>query len=142
MFLQRNFIPSMSHTLCDVKNFFQLDFHNPAVNTFFTATKIFSHSRCNNGWYIGKIFCSFILSISLYHHLVKRKRFFTRQLYNSRITHIVWHEKTFLIFLLLFRIYHSRVFTIWTLGKYFYIKILSTPRVHHLNSWKNFHNKK
>ena len=75
MFLQRNFIPSMSHTLCDVKNFFQLDFHNPAVNTFFTATKIFSHSRFINGWYIGKLFCSFILSISLYQHLVKRKRF-------------------------------------------------------------------
>lgn len=74
-FLQKHFITPLSHTLCDVKNFFQLDFNNPAVNTFFTATKIFSHSRCNNGCYIGKLFCSFILSISLYHHLVKRERF-------------------------------------------------------------------
>ena len=63
------------HTHCVMFKFFQFDFNNPAVNTFFTATKIFLQSRFINGWYIGKLFCSFILSISLYHHLVKRKRF-------------------------------------------------------------------
>ena len=48
-FLQKHFITPLSHTLCDVKNFFQLDFNNPAVNIFFTPTKIFSHSRFING---------------------------------------------------------------------------------------------
>ena len=141
-FLQKHFTTPLSHTLCDVKIFFHLDFNIPAVNTFFTATKIFLHSRFINGWYIGKLFCSFILTISLYHHLVKRKRFFTRRLYNFRYTPIVCNDKTFLIFLFLFQIYHSRVFTIWTRGKYFYVKILSIPRVQHLNSSKNFHKEK
>ena len=132
----------MSHTLCDVKIFFQLDFNNPAVNTFFTATKIFSHSRCNNGWYIGKIILWFYFINLALPPFGQTKKILTSQLYNSRNTPIVWHEKTFSIFLFQFQIYHSRVFTIWTRGKYFYIKILPIPRVQHLNSSKNFHNKK
>ena len=112
----------MSHTLCDVKNFFQLDFNYPAVNTFFTPTKIFLHSRFINGWYIGKLFCSFYFINLALPPFGQTRKIFTSQFYNSRNTPIVWHEKTFLIFLLIFRIYHSRVFTIWTRGKYFYIK--------------------
>ena len=107
-FLQKHFITPLSHTLCDVKNFFQLDFNNPAVNTFFTATKIFSHSRFINGWYIGKLFYSFYFINLALPPFGQTKNIFTSQLYNSRITHIVCNEKTFLIFLLLFQIYHSQ----------------------------------
>ena len=124
------------HTHCVMLKFFQLDFNSPAVNTFFTATKIFSHSRFINGWYIGKLFCDFILSISLYHHLGKRKKIFTRQFYNSRSTPIVCNEKIFLIFLAyIANISLSCVHHLNTREIFLY-KILSTPRVHHLNSSK------
>ena len=126
----------MSHTLCDVKNFFQLDFNNPAVNTFFTATKIFLQSRFINGWYIGKnILRLYFINLAL-PPFGQTKKIFTRKLYNSRNTPIVCNEKTFFNFLVsISNISLSCVHHLNT-REYFYVKILSTSRVQHLNSSK------
>ncbi len=80
-----------------LKIFFKLDFNNPAVNTFFTPTKIFSHSRFINGWYIGRIILWFYFINLALPPFGQTKKIFTRKLYSSRNTPIVWHEKTFLI---------------------------------------------
>lgn len=78
----------LCHTHCVMLKIFQLDFNNPAVNTFFTATKIFSHSRCNNGVISGKLFCDFILSISRVHHLNTWEYFYVKILPISRVQHL------------------------------------------------------
>ena len=70
------------------KKFFHLDFNNPAVNTLFTPTKIFLQSRFINGWYIGKIFCYFILSFSCVHHLNTREYFYVEILSILRVQHL------------------------------------------------------
>ena len=121
----KEILQPLCHTHCVMLKIFQLDFNNPAVNTFFTATKIISHSRCNNGCYIGKLFCGFIFinlalppfgQIPATHPLcVTRNLFYFFASISNISLSCVHHLNT---------------------REYFYVKILSTSRVQHLNSSK------